>query len=159
MTLNWFQRWPGLVFWIALTLAVGFAGSQVTLQNIPGWYAGLAKPWFTPPNGLFGPVWTVLYVAMAVAVWRVGRTAGTGRSRAVGLFAIQLALNAAWPMVFFGLRAPAAALAVIVALLAVLVPTIGAFVRADRVAGWLLIPYLAWTCFATLLNAAIVALN
>lgn len=154
------SRWGVLLFWLALVAAAGAVGSWVTLPKIPTWYAGLAKPSFTPPNGVFGPVWTVLYVMMAVAAWRVGGVAVAGmRSRAVALFAVQLALNAAWSPVFFGLEAPKAGLVVIAALLLALAATIAAFWRADRLAALLLIPYLAWVCYATALNAAIVVLN
>ena len=152
-------RWLTLVFWIAVVAAVAFIGSSVTLPKIPTWYAGLVKPWFTPPNSVFGPAWTVLYTMMAIAVWRVGAAASPARPRAVVLFVVQLALNAIWSPVFFGLEAPRLGLAVIVALLVALAATLVAFWRIDRLAGLLLAPYLVWVCYATALNAAIVALN
>jgi benzodiazapine receptor len=154
------QRWLMLAFWLAVVGAVSFAGSWITLPKIPAWYAGLVKPSFTPPNAVFGPVWTVLYVMMAVAAWRVGRAAdAAGRSRAVALFIVQLALNALWSPVFFGLEAPRAGLVVIVMLFVALAATLAAFWRIDRPAGLLLAPYLAWVGYATALNAAIVVLN
>jgi tryptophan-rich sensory protein len=152
-------HWLTLAIWIAIVGAVAMVGSWVTLPKIPTWYAGLAKPSFSPPNELFGPVWTVLYLMMAVAVWRAGAVDSTSRSQALRLFIGQLALNAIWSPVFFGLEAPKAGLAIIVALLITLVATIVVFLRIDRWAGLLLVPYLVWICYAAALNAAIVALN
>jgi tryptophan-rich sensory protein len=149
-----------LAFWLAVVAAVGFAGSWVTLPKIATWYASLAKPSFTPPNAVFGPAWTVLYVLMAVAVWRVADVADGGtRRRAIALFVVQLAFNALWSPAFFGLEAPRLALAVILLLLATLGFTLAAFWRIDRAAGLLLAPYFAWVCYATALNAGIVVLN
>jgi translocator protein len=130
----------------------------VTLPKIPTWYSGLAKPSFTPPNAVFGPVWTILYVMMAVAVWRIG-AADPARKRAVAFFVVQLALNAIWSPVFFGLAAPRLGLGIIIMLLVALTATLAMFWRIDRLAGLLLAPYLAWVCYATALNAAIAALN
>jgi benzodiazapine receptor len=153
-------RWFLLAFWLAMVGAVALVGSWVTLPKIPTWYAGLAKPSFTPPNALFGPVWTILYMMMAVAVWRVGAAAdATARTRAVALFVFQLALNAIWSPVFFGLEAPRLGLAVIVALLVSLAGALTEFWKIDRLAGLLLAPYLFWICYATALNIAIVFLN
>jgi benzodiazapine receptor len=151
-------RWLLLALWLAVVAAVALLGSSVTLPKIPTWYAALAKPFFTPPNALFGPVWTVLYVMMAVAVWRLGAASGPTR-RAVALFAVQLVLNAIWSPVFFGLEAPRLGLVVIVALLVSLAATLAAFWRIDRLAAVMLVPYLAWVCYATALNLAIVVLN
>ena len=142
-----------------IVAAVALVGSSVTLPKIPTWYASLAKPSFTPPNAVFGPVWTILYVMMAVAVWRVGATADPTRTRAMAVFVVQLALNAIWSPVFFGLEAPRLGLAVIIMLLVALTATLAMFWRIDRLAALLLAPYLAWVCYATALNAAIVALN
>jgi benzodiazapine receptor len=152
------RRWFALAFWLTVVAAVAFVGSFVTLPKIPTWYAGLAKPWFTPPNAVFGPAWTILYVMMAVAAWRIG-TGSPTRVRAIALFVVQLAFNAIWSPVFFGLEAPKLGLAVIVALLVSLAATLIAFWRIDRLAGLLLVPYLVWICYATALNTAIVALN
>jgi len=148
-----------LAFWLAVVAAVALVGSSVTLAKIPTWYAGLATPSFTPPNSLFGPVWTVLYVMMALAAWRIGAASDAARTRAVALFAVQLALNAIWSPVFFGLEAPKLALAVITALMFSLAATLATFWRIDRPAALLLAPYLVWVCYASALNAAIVALN
>jgi tryptophan-rich sensory protein len=153
-------RWQVLAFWLAVVLAVGLIGSWVTLPKIPVWYEALAKPGFTPPNWLFGPVWTLLYVLMAFAVWRAGsRGHAAARHFAIALFVVQLALNAIWSPVFFGLEAPLTALFVIVTLDIFVAATLIAFWRLDRPAGIMLVPYLAWVCYATALNAAIATMN
>jgi len=141
---------------LAATLAVGYLASLVTVPNIPGWYAGLHKPAFNPPNAVFAPVWTTLYVLMAVAAWRVWRKAGV---RPLGLYVVQLALNFAWSFIFFGAHAVGAALLEIALLFVAVAFTMRAFWRLDRVAGWLFVPYAAWVFFAGVLNAAIWRLN
>jgi translocator protein len=154
------RRWWLLAFWLAVVFAVSFVGSAITLPKIPTWYVGLVKPSFTPPNWLFGPVWTLLYVLMAVAAWRIGAVPdAAARQRAIGMFCVQLLLNAIWSPVFFGLEAPRLGLAIIVAMDAAVVATLVAFWRLDRPAGIMLVPYLCWISYATALNAAIVALN
>lgn len=153
--------WARLVLSVALMVGVAAIGSAATAPRIAGWYAALAKPAFTPPNWVFPLAWTVLYGLMAVALFRLwSRPAQTaGRRGALILFLAQLAVNAIWSPIFFGLKAPGAGLAVIVLLVLVLVPTIRAAFAVDRVAGWLLVPYLLWVCYACALNAAIVVLN
>jgi len=145
-----------LFAFLAATLAVGFLASLVTVPNIPGWYEGLHKPFFNPPNSVFAPVWTTLYVLMAVAAWRVWRKAGL---RPLGLYVLQLALNFAWSFIFFGAHAIGVALVEIALLFAAVVVTLRVFWRLDRIAGWLLVPYAAWVLFAGVLNAAIWRLN
>lgn len=145
---------------LLLVFAVGTAGSFVTAPQIPGWYAQLRKPVFNPPDWIFAPVWTCLYITMAVAAWRVWLTpASPQRRQALVLFFVQLAFNALWSQVFFGFQAPRPALAVIIALLLTLALTTREFLASDRIAGWLMLPYLGWVAFATLLNGAIAALN
>jgi len=138
-------------------ITASLLGSAVTVPQIAGWYAGLAKPPFNPPNWIFAPVWTALYVMMALAVFRILRTpVGTpGRRRALLVYHLQLLLNIAWSFAFFGANSPLAGLAVILPLLAAIIATIAAFRPLDRLAANLLWPYLAWVCFATLLNASI----
>lgn len=149
-----------LVIFIVVCLAVAGLGSLFTTpQTAPGgWYETLRKPFFTPPNWLFGPVWTFLYISMAVAGWLVWRRTGFSGTP-MALFAVQLALNLAWSMIFFGLQSPGLALAEILVLWTAILLTILAFSRISRPAGWLLVPYLAWVTFATALNAAIWLLN
>jgi len=156
-TLSFFR----LVVAVGLCLAVGAVGSVATTPKIPTWYAGLAKPAFTPPNVAFPVVWTTLYVLMAVALWRLWdrHPPSRGRALAIGLFLVQLALNALWSPVFFGLEAPGAGLVVIVALWFAILATIAASARLDRTAALLLAPYLAWVTYAAALNAAIYAMN
>lgn len=136
-------------------------GNRATLPAIPEWYAGLVKPSFNPPNGVFGPAWTLLYLTMILAFARVLRrpAATPGRTTAIGLFLTQIALNAAWSVVFFGLRSPGAAVGVVLALDLAVVATIRAFGRLDRPAALWLVPYLAWIAFATVLNVAVWRLN
>jgi tryptophan-rich sensory protein len=148
-----------LAGFIALTLAVGWIGSRATLPEIPGWYAELAKPSFTPPNWVFGPVWTTLYVMIAVAAWLVWRSDNAARAGALALWGVQLSLNLAWSLLFFGLKDVGLALLDIVILLVAIVVTIAAFARASRLAAWLLVPYLVWVAYATALNFAIWRLN
>jgi tryptophan-rich sensory protein len=146
---------------IAIALAVGGVGGWATASSVTTWYSTLAKPAFNPPNFLFGPVWTALYVLMAVAAWLVWRAgpAGGQRRTALSLYAVQLALNLAWSLIFFGLRRPDLALMEVLVLFAAILATIRAFVRLDRRAGWMLLPYAAWVAFATLLNFEIWRLN
>lgn len=146
---------------VLLCLAVGALGGAVTQTSVDSWYQGLEKPSFTPPDWLFGPVWTALYLAMAVAAWRVWRTNGSpgGRPGALRLFAVQLALNLAWSFAFFGARSPLFALVVIVALETAILLCVRSFSRLDRPAAFLMLPYAAWVAYAAVLNAAIVILN
>jgi len=154
------NSWAALIVLLAVVAAVSVLGSAVTVPKIPGWYASLNKPAFNPPAWIFGPVWTVLYVLMAVAAWRIWLQPATPERRtALAWFALQLAFNAAWSQIFFGLERPGWALAVIVALVVAVAVTLWRFVRLDRLAGWLLVPYLAWLLFATVLNGAVVVLN
>ncbi len=140
-----------LIF-LAVVLGGGLAIGAVTRPD--GWYAALAKPPFNPPNWVFAPVWTLLFVMIAVAGARTYE-----RGSGFALWVVQMALNFAWPPAFFLLHRPATALAVIAALLAVILIFIRTRWTADRVSAWLFVPYAAWVAFATLLNASIVALN
>jgi benzodiazapine receptor len=124
------------------------------------WYQTLLKPAFTPPDWLFAPVWTVLYVAIAVAGWRIWMKPGHPGTRfAMAAYSAQLVLNLAWSFIFFGHHLIAAALADILALLAAICVNVVLFWRIDRAAGWLLVPYAAWVTYATALNAALWRLN
>ena len=149
-----------LVVFIALCIAVAAIGGAVTATSVDTWYAALEKPSFNPPNWLFGPVWTALYLMMAFAAWRVWRARGfAGARAALGLWALQLTLNLCWSFLFFGARMIGAALAEIVVLLLAILATLALFWRIDRAAGWLMVPYAAWVGFATLLTAALWRLN
>lgn len=146
----------GLAGWIAASLAAGALGSLVTDPD-SAWFRALDKPSWNPPDAVFAPVWTALYVLMGVAAWRVWRSRRA--PGAVGLFAGHLALNAAWSLVFFAARDIALALATIVVLWAVIVLLVARFWRVDRLAGVLLLPYLAWVTFAAALNADLLRRN
>lgn len=128
---------------------------------MPGeWYATLRKPSWNPPAWVFGPVWTALYTMMAVAAWLVWRRGGwAAQRRPLALFLVQLALNAGWTPLFFGLKSPGLALAEIGLLWLAIVGTLIAFARVSRAAAWLLAPYLAWVSFAAALNFALWRLN
>ncbi len=152
------HHYGALALFLILTLAVGGAAGYATAPEIAGWYATLHRPSFAPPNGVFAPVWTTLYVLMGIAAWRVWRVTGLG-SRALLLFFVQLALNFAWSFLFFRYHRIDAALAEIVVLLLFIVWTAAAFARRDRIAGVLFVPYIAWVAFATALNASFWALN
>jgi tryptophan-rich sensory protein len=147
-----------LLFFVLGTLVVGAAGTIFTEPNIPTWYAGLVHPSIAPPNWVFAPVWTTLYVLMAVAAWRVWKITGL-KSVEMLAWGVQLALNFAWSAIFFSLHRIGAALVEIILLdLAILVTT-ALFFRRDRLAAALMLPYLAWTLFATALTQAFWQLN
>ena len=152
------KAWLVLLGLLALCFGVAGIAGRVTAGSVASWYPTLAKPWFTPPGWLFGPVWGVLYAMMALAAWLVWRQVGW-RNPALGLFFVQLALNLAWSLLFFGLQLIGAALAEILLLLALIAATTSAFWRIDRRAGLLLVPYLVWVGYACLLNGAIWLLN
>ncbi len=138
----------------------GTIGSLATLPNIPTWYAGLAKPWFTPPNGVFGPAWTTLYVMMAIAFYRVlQQPRDHDRTLAIVIFVLHMALNALWSVAFFGNRSPVLGLADFALLWPVALANLVLFWRLDRVAGALMAPNLLWVTFAAILNIAVWRLN
>ena len=147
------------IFAVCLLLAASLSGSVLTAPQIPTWYAGLAKPGFTPPNGVFPVAWTLLYAMMALALWRILGRRPERRRLALLAFAVQLALNAAWTPVFFVRPDLLGGLVVVGALLVMVLWTARLFGALDRISGWLLAPYAAWVAYATLLNAAIWRLN
>ena len=150
------QRPRAALVLVALVLACHAAGALGALVTAAAWYRELARPSWAPPGWVFGPVWLTLYTMMGVAAWRVWRTpSGPARSRALGWFAAQLALNAAWTPVFFGLRSLGGGLVVIGLLVVAIAGTIRAFRVVAPRAAWLLAPYLAWVLFATALNGAL----
>ena len=153
-------RYGALIGFLAATFAAAAIGSSATFTNVKTWYPTLEKPAWTPPSGLFAPVWTALYVMMAVAAWRVWRMQTSPAARAVlRLYGAQLALNALWSVLFFGLRRPDLALIDIAGLWLLLVLALYHFWRADRIAGVLWLPYVLWVSFACVLNAAVWMLN
>lgn len=153
-------RWLGLVVFLVACLAAGGLGAIATTPEIAGWYSTLVKPSWNPPAGVFGPVWTTLYLMMGVAAWSVWKPAGLkAAARPLTLFGAQLGLNVAWSWIFFGLHQPGWAFVEIVILWLAIVATTVAFFRRTPVAGWLLVPYLAWVSFAGVLNFTIWRLN
>ena len=170
--------YASLAVFIAINVAISALGGWATSASVGTWYPTLAKPAFNPPNWIFAPVWSALYLMIAIAGWRVwrrggGEVRGGGEARsseeaggvrrevrlALTVYAVQLALNLSWSFVFFGARLIGPALAVIAALLAAILANAFLFWRIDRAAGALLLPYAAWVSFAALLNAALWRLN
>ncbi len=146
---------------IGICLLIGLLSSFATQSSVDDWYAGLNKPSFNPPNWVFAPVWTVLYVLMGTAagiVWSKGFYHLWVKT-ALYHFGFQLLLNALWSILFFGLKNPLAALFVIFTLLVIIILTIKWFRVVSRKASWLLVPYLAWVAFAAVLNFKIWELN
>jgi benzodiazapine receptor len=153
-------RLLSLAMAITPVLAASVIGSLATLPNIPGWYITITKPWFTPPNWIFGPVWTTLYTAMAYAFYRVLRQpASSRRVWVITAFMAQIAANAAWSVAFFGGRSPLFGMIVIIPLCLLVAWTMVLFWRSNGVSGALLAPYLAWVTFAGALNFEIWLLN
>jgi translocator protein len=155
-----------LVAFLGISFGVAALGTIATIQNVDGWYATAEKAPWSPPNMLFGPVWTILYTLMSVAAWLVWRQRDTVDVRpALTAYVIQLVLNALWTPVFFGLFPVAGApalwlgLAIIVALDVLVLVTMLRFWPVNKAAAWLLVPYWAWVLFATTLNAAVAVLN
>ncbi|HTI71162.1 MAG TPA: TspO/MBR family protein [Candidatus Limnocylindria bacterium] len=146
-----------LVQWLALCFA---ASATVFIISPAGWYAGLQKPSWNPPGWIFGPVWTLLYLSMAVSAWLVWREGGWNKQRwALGLFLAQWLLNTLWTPLFFGMHLSGVALAEIIGLWMVLVATLVAFWKVKISAAILLMPYVLWVCFAVALNYTIWKMN
>ena len=150
-----------LIFSIFICLFAGFIGSYFTTPAIPTWFATLQKPSFAPPNWVFAPVWTSLYIMMGISlflVWQKGREDKPVKA-AIYLFAGQLVLNALWSFVFFGLRSPLLGLIEIIILWIAILATIMSFMKVSRTAAYLLIPYFLWVSFASIVNFSIWSLN
>jgi len=155
------KKAAGIVVSIAVCELAGIVGSVFTMPSIPGWYAGLAKPSFNPPNWIFGPVWTLLYALMGLAAYLVYEK-GFKRpevKKALAVFAAQLVMNTLWSIVFFGAHRILGAAVVIVLLWAMILATILLFHRISKAAAYLLVPYILWVSFATVLNASLYVLN
>jgi len=158
MKLNNFFK---LVIAIGISEMAGIIGSVFTISAIPNWYAGLVKPALNPPAWVFGPAWTTLYALMGIAaflVWRNGWEKKAVKT-ALGVFGIQLFLNAVWSIIFFGLHNPGWALVDIILLWLAIVWTIAVFYKISKPAAYLLLPYILWVSFAAYLNYSIWMLN
>lgn len=150
-----------LVVSLLITLATGFVAALVTRPQIAGWYATLVKPTFNPPSWLFAPVWTAIYILIAIAaylVWR-HRDGSTNYLTARAVYVIQLALNFSWSIVFFGLHSITGGLLVIILLWMTILLNIRWFGKISKTASWLLMPYFLWVSFAAILNYSIFNLN
>jgi len=152
------NQWWVLAGFVALCLAVAGIAGWATSQSVTTWYLTLDRPSWIPPNWLFGPVWTLLYIMMAVAAWRVWRETGN-QSGAMRMFYLQLALNFAWSFAFFGAQSPVFGMIVIAALWLAIAATIAKFRMIDKPAAWLLVPYICWVSYASALNFAIWLMN
>lgn len=153
------RRALGLLGFVGVCLVASALGGLFTASSVGSWYQNLSKPSWNPPDWVFAPVWTTLYILMGVAAWRIWLEVGDSRRRALLLFGAQLALNVLWSALFFGLRSPLAALVEIWILFAFIAATTIAFARLSRLAALLLVPYLMWVGFAGFLNAALWWLN
>lgn len=149
-----------LAGFVGVCLGVSAGAGLITASSVGTWYPTLQKPFFNPPNWVFAPVWTTLYVAMAIAVWRVWRRPRSQERRtALTVFGVQLLFNLLWPLLFFGWQQIGLALVELVLLLCLVGVNTILFWRIDRVAGALFLPYVLWVGFATLLNGALWILN
>ena len=149
-----------LFAFIVLCLVVSGIGGAVTASSVETWYQALEKPPFNPPDWVFAPVWTLLYIIMGIAAWRVWRFRSfEATSKALGFFALQLGFNLTWSFLFFGLQRIDLALVEIVILLVVIIVNAIMFWRIDRLAGLMFLPYIAWVTYATILNSSLWLLN
>lgn len=161
------ELWWKIVISVIACLGLGTLSGVSTISEVQGWYAQLDKPVFTPPNWLFGPVWSVLYILIGGSFGLIWQVAARGRypiitkfaKQGLLLFALHFALNLAWTPVFFGLNNPAWGLVIILALLTMIILLMKHFFRLDRLSAFLMIPYLIWVAYATALNIGIVVLN
>lgn len=154
------RSWIGLIVLLLVCFAVAGIGSAVTTPKVDNWYAELEKPSWNPPGWVFGPVWSALYAAMAVAAWLVWREGGVAHARLpLTLFAVQLGMNMLWSFLFFGFENPGLAFVDVVLLWMAIVSTMVVFWHRSKLAGLLFVPYLAWVSFAAVLNYTIWRLN
>jgi len=149
-----------LIISIAIPVAIGATSGYFTVTGLGSWYQTISKPSWNPPNGIFGPVWTTLYVLMGVALFLVWRsTSNVSKTAAITLFSIQLILNFFWSLIFFNQHQLLGALIEMIALWFFILFTIFAFAKFSKAAAWLLVPYISWVSFAMVLNYTIWQLN
>lgn len=154
------NNWLALIIAIIIPLAIGGTAALFTVPNIQGWYQELIKPSFNPPNWIFAPVWNTLYILMGIAsylVWRERKLKNV--TPALSLYFIQLVLNFFWSLIFFELHQPGYAFVEVLILWLFIFSTIISFSRINKAAAWLLVPYISWVSFASLLNYEIWRLN
>jgi translocator protein len=148
-----------LIIAILIPLCLGALAGYATTQNIPTWYAFLSKPNFTPPNYLFGPVWTSLYIMMGIASYLIWKSNNLLKKRALILYIVQLTLNFSWSFVFFYFHQLGGAMIVIVLMWLFILFTIISFFKINKISAYLLIPYLLWVSYASALNYAVWQMN
>lgn len=151
-----------LIISVALPVLVGWLSSYFTASSVKTWFVTLNKPSFNPPSWLFAPVWTVLYILMGIAfylIWKNNVANHLEKKNAMALYFVQLILNFFWSLIFFYAREPAWALVEILLLLMMIIITAFYFYKISKIAGWLLLPYILWVCFASVLNYSIWQLN
>lgn len=150
-----------LVIAIALPVLIGGVSGFFTVSRVESWYQTIQKPSWNPPNWVFGPVWTTLYVMMGIALWLVWKEDTSRELKLIAgiLFAAQLTLNFFWSFIFFRLELPGWAFAEILVMWVVILATIFAFAQVNKTAAWLLVPYISWVSFAAMLNFTIWRMN
>lgn len=148
-----------LIIAIAIPLLIGYSSSFFTVSEIGGWYQTIKKPTWNPPNWIFGPVWTTLYVLMGISLYLIWRSSTLQKGPAIILFSLQLVLNFFWSFIFFKQHQVGFAFAEILVLWCLILLTIFAFARINKPAAWLLVPYISWVSFAAILNFTIWQLN
>ena len=154
-------KYPFLIFFLLITQAAGLLGASFTTPAIPTWYASINKPFFNPPNWIFAPVWTILYILMAIAAYyiSISKVAKRIKRQALIYYFIQLVLNSLWSMVFFGLRNPLLGFLIILILWTMIFLTMLKFLKIKNISFYLMLPYISWVSFAAVLNFSIVILN
>ena len=153
------KSYLSLAFFVGVSLLAGVIGSFSTMESITGWYTTIVQPSWTPPNWVFGPVWTTLYVLMGVAAFLVSRSPKKGKVFIIWLFLAHLIVNAFWTIAFFGLHELLLSVLVILVLLGLIVTLIRLFWVHSKAAAWLMVPYLLWVCYATSLSIGFLVLN
>lgn len=148
-----------LAFFVGISLCAGFIGSAFTMDSIQGWYATLVRPSWTPPDWVFGPVWTTLYVLMGTAAFLVWRSKKLGKSLVLWLFLAHLLVNTFWSIAFFAMHELLLSVLVILLLLALIIVLMRLFWRYSHTATYLMVPYLLWVLYATSLNLGFLVLN
>lgn len=156
---TWFAGWAGLLVSVLVTMLAGGLAGIATGSSVSTWYSTIQRPSWTPPDGVFAPVWSALYASMGVALWLACRAKPAEAAVPVVVYAAQLGLNLLWSVLFFGLRRPDLAFAEIVLLWCAILATVVVFWRTTSWAGVLLLPYLLWVTFAAVLNGAIWRMN
>lgn len=153
------KNWPLLIIAILVSEGAGILGSFFTIPSIPTWYATLNKPSFSPPNYVFGPIWTTLFALMGISLYLVLVSKAKSKQYAVKLFFVQLGLNVLWSIIFFGLKSPGVAFIEIIILWVAILYTIKAFRKISKISSYLLYPYFGWVSIALVLNFSIWILN